>query len=223
MKGIIVAAGKGTRLGLPCKALAKIRGKYLIEYPLDVMKKSHIKEVIIVQHGRRIQKVIGNTYRKMKITYVQQKERKGIAHAISLTEKKVNGDDVLIILGDIIYNKCVLKMMDVFYGCEGIYPDLSFVCGGIMIKDRNLLKTSYGITQKGHFVEKPKNVSKLQYILGTGIYVASNRIFDNLKKQKPSARGELEITDALNVGKSFICILSGKYININTPEDLKKI
>jgi glucose-1-phosphate thymidylyltransferase len=223
MKGIIVAAGKGTRLGLPCKALAKIRGKYLIEYPLDVMKKSHIREVIIIQHGRRIEKAIGNTYRKMKITYVQQKERRGIAHAISLTEKKVNGDDVLIILGDVVYNKNVLSMMDVFYECKCVYPDLSFVCGGIEIKDKNLLKTSYGIITKGRFVEKPKKVSRLSSILGLGIYVASNNIFNNFKKQKPSKRGELEITDALNIGKSFICLLSGKYININTPEDLKKI
>jgi len=219
MIGIIPAAGKGKRLKMGCKALVKYKGKYLIEYPLQNMKQINIKKVIIIQHGNDILMTLGNYYEDIEIFYLQQKDRKGIAHAISLAEPYVN-DDMLIILGDIVYSgENLIEMKKAFDEKKSL---VSYV-GVQPVKNKLQIRKSYGITENGVFVEKPIDVTNLKPLLGLGIYMVSNKFFDAIKKTKPHPiSGEIEITETLNkLDMVMPFLLSGKYKNINSKEDLE--
>lgn len=216
MKGIIPAAGEGKRLGGACKALLKIDNKYLIEYPLMNMKDLGILEVIIVQHGDQIQKKLGDSYLGMKLNYVKQKERKGIAHAISLTKKLIGRDSFCIILGDIIYKGKDLWMMKIAFESS----DIDYMVALKQIRDKQEIKKSYGYLN-GKFIEKPKDVSDFPSFLGLGIYMANPTFFEAIKKTKP-VNGEIGITDALNEVKLIKPFLLNEfYQNINTKEELE--
>jgi len=215
MKGIIVAAGKGERLGGVCKALIKIDNKYLIEFPLGNMKDLGIKEVIIVQHGGAISEKLGNTYQDMKLIYVQQEERKGIGHAVSLTKDVIGDDSFCIILGDIIY-KGTLQIMKTTFETS----NLDCMVGLKQIQDREEIKKSYGHLN-GKFIEKPKDVSNFPHFLGLGIYMANPNFYKAIEKVRP-VNDEIGITDALNKVKRIRPFLLNEfYQNINTKEELE--
>ena len=221
MKGIIPAAGKGTRLGMGCKSLTKVNGCHLISYPLKNMKSLELEETIIVHNGNEIKDTIGNCYEGMKISYVEQKERKGIAHAVSLTEELVNGDDICIILGDIIYTGGDLKeMKDHFYDD----PKRSCLFGVKRVELKEEIMKSYGISYNGKIIEKPRYVKRLFPLLGLGIYMADYNFYDYINKTKTGMRGEVEITDTLeSISKDRINFheLKGFYANVNTVHELK--
>lgn len=216
MKGILVAAGKGSRFGGTCKALLKIDNKFLIEYPLMNMKNLGILEVIIVQYRDQIQEKFGDNYFGMKLNYVKQEERKGIAHAVSLTKELIKGDNFLIILGDIIY-KGDLDLMKTAFESQ----DLDCMVGFKMTKDKEEIKKSYGFFED-RYVEKPEDVSEFSSFLGLGIYMATPKFFEAIKKTKPGRNSEIQITDTLNqITKIKPFLLNGFYQNINTKEDLE--
>ena len=216
MKGIIVAAGKAERLGGICKALLKIDNKFLIEYPLMNMKDLGILEVIIVQHGDQIQKKLGENYLGMKLNYVEQKERKGIAHAVSLTKELIGRDSFCIILGDIIYKGKDLWMMRTAFE----YSKMDCMVALKQIKDKEEIKKSYGYLD-GKFIEKPKDVSEFPSFLGLGIYMANPNFYEAIKKTK-AVKGDIGITDALNEVKLIKPFLLNEfYQNINTKEELE--
>jgi len=223
MIGVIPSAGKGERFGGVCKALVMHRGQFLIENPLNLMNDLGLKKVIIIQHDKTIEETIGKKYKNLKLKYVQQKEQTGISDAILKAEKLVK-EDMLIIFCDIIYNgglkkmklnwddrkhpKSPLKKPIVMYGFQ-------------KVKDKNKIKKSYGIAKVcfGGFsiIEKPKDINILLPILGLGIYMANKNFFKYLKKTS-------EITNALNLVPSDEIKpfeLKGKYVNVNTKEDLK--
>jgi dTDP-glucose pyrophosphorylase len=218
MKGIIPAAGKAKRLGGKCKALTLIDGEYLLAHPLKNMLNLGVKEVIIIQHGREIEKEFGNEWNGIKLTYVQQRQRKGIAHAISLAERLIRDyDTICIILGDIIYKGDDLAVMKSAFELSALDALVAFK----MIADKSEIKKSYGYL-RGKFVEKPEDTSDFPNFLGLGIYMAKPDFFEAIARTKPSERGEIEITDTLNqIEKIQPFILRGFYTNVNTREELK--
>jgi glucose-1-phosphate thymidylyltransferase len=226
MKGIVVAAGKGTRLGSECKGLLDVAGKPLVTYALDVLSRSGIKEVMIVEHADAIRGRLGDHYAGMKLFYTQQAERKGIAHAIGLAESFAQGQPTAIVLGDIVYSGDMNDMRSIFYASIDDLRPFDFVAGMMPVDDKTQIKASYGVVRPyemgigARFIEKPENVDGLPNLLGTGIYIGGSKIFDIFRKLKPSARGELEITDALNLGHTYPCEINGSYVNVNTQEDL---
>jgi len=222
MLGIIVAAGKAVRLENKCKSLIRVGGKPIIEYIIQNMLPL-VNKIIIIQHGNEIEKAIGNDYLNIPIIYVQQKRRKGIAHAIYQCKREVE-EDMIIILGDIIYNGDLIDMKENFKESKAEF------CFGVQrIKDKNLIKKSYGITNDipMKVIEKPldSDLKNIKDYLGLGIYMATPKLFDYIKQTKINERTkEIEFTDTINVIPSEKCamrILDGFYVNINTKEDLK--
>ena len=217
MKGVVVAAGEGKRLGGTCKALLKIDKKYLIEYPLQNMKEL-VEEVIIIHHGPEIQKALGDNYQGMKLTYVEQDERKGIAHAISLAKDVIGDDMFCVILGDIIYKGEDLPIMKVCFENS----DLIGMPGFKLVQEeyREEIKKSYGFFED-RFIEKPTDLTGFSNFLGLGIYMFRKEFFGAIEKTK-AVNGEVGITDALNqVTKIKPYLLQGVYQNINTKEELE--
>ena len=103
MIGVIPAAGAGSRLGQGVKSLVKLRGRHLIEYPIGNMRSLGIKEAIIIENEGAVSSVLGSEVNGVQLSYVEQTERRGIAHAISLTEPNVGREDIFIILSDVVY------------------------------------------------------------------------------------------------------------------------
>lgn len=198
-KGIILAGGAGTRLypaSLPIsKILLTVYDKPMIYYPLTTLMLAGIKEILIISNPNDIdnfKKLLGDGSQiGISIEYAIQYETKGIADSFIIAEEFIGNDNVALILGD-----------NIFYG-EGFSDRL-----------KNIMETNTGATVFGYEVktpekfgivefdkqgnvvsieEKPKNPKSNFAVVG--LYFYNNKVVEYAKKLKPSARGELEITD----------------------------
>jgi len=203
VKGIILAGGSGSRLypitKVYSKQLALIYDKPLIYYPLSILMLGGIKDVLIISNKETIplyQQLFGNGSNiGMNFDYKIQPEPKGIAQAFILGEEFIGNDLSCLVLGDnIFYGK-----LDFFY--RALETKKGATIFGYKVHDPE----RYGIVEfdKSGIVlsieEKP--VKPKSHYAVPGLYVYDNRVVDISKNLKPSARGELEITD---VNKAYL-------------------
>lgn len=199
MKGIILAGGKATRLypitrGI-CKQMLPVYDKPLIYYPLSVLMLTGIRDVLIISTSHdipRFKDMLGEGKELgMNFSYYPQDEPRGIAEAFILGEKFIGKDNVCLVLGDnILYGHNLSDLLreaaDVKEGATifGYYVKDPERYGVIEFdKDKKVLSIQ----------EKPK-VPKSNWAV-TGLYFYDNKVVEIAKSLKPSARGELEITD----------------------------
>ncbi len=201
MKGIILAGGAGSRLypvsKIYSKQLTLIYDKPLIYYPLSILMLSDIREILIISNEETIpqyQKLFndGSDY-GMKIEYALQTAPNGIAESFIIGEKFIGSDGATLILGD-----------NIFYGnLDFVYNAIQKNDGATIFGYRVNDPERYGIVE---FDEKGKAISieekpakpKSNFAV-PGLYVYDNEVVSISKNIKPSARGELEITDVNNV------------------------
>ena len=202
-KGIILAGGAGSRLypitKVYSKQLALIYDKPLIYYPLSILMLGGIRDVLIISNDETIplyQQLFndGNNI-GMKISYAMQSAPNGIAEAFIIGEKFIGKDNVCLVLGDNIFYG------DLKFFYNGIKNNFGATIFGYQVNDPE----RYGIVEfdkNGKAIsieEKPKN-PKSHYAV-PGLYIYDNRVIEISKNLKPSARGELEITD---VNKAYL-------------------
>ena len=198
MKGIILAGGTGSRLNPATLAISKqlipIYDKPMVYYPLSTLMLAEIKDVLIITTKLDIERfkfLLGDGSQwGIKISYEIQESPRGIADAFIVAEKFINKSKVALILGD-----------NIFYGNE-LSRDLirakSF-SGATIFTSQVSDPKRYGIVEFDenntpiNLVEKPKS-PKSNYAI-TGLYFYDNKVIEVAKNLKPSARGELEITD----------------------------
>ncbi len=199
MKGIILAAGSGTRLypaSLPIsKILLPVYDKPMIYYPITTLMLAGIKDILIITNpfdAENFKRVLGDGSKLgVKFSYEIQKEPKGIAESFIIGEKFINGDNVALILGDNIFHGFGFSSMLKLVGLKNKGATIF----GYRVKDPE----RFGVVEfdeTGHAVsieEKPKN-PKSDFAV-TGLYFYDNKVVEYAKSLKPSARGELEITD----------------------------
>jgi len=202
MKGIILAGGMATRLKpltlVTNKHLLPVYNRPMIYYPLEAMKRAGIKEVLLTtssDHAGHFANLLqaGEDF-DLRLYYAIQKEAGGIAQAISLAEEFAHDEPILVILGDNIFNfdlkKAVTKLES---------ADRGAIIFGV---HRNTESKHYGVIEidnSGRVIsieEKPE-VPKSD-IAQTGIYMYDKNVFSYIRTLKPSARGELEVTDLNN-------------------------
>ncbi len=200
MKGIILAAGKGTRLypmTYPvCKPLLPIYDKPMIYYPLDVLLQAGIQDILIITppNGEieSFRKLLGDgSALGAHISYIEQPVARGIADALILSEEFVGGDRACLVLGDNIFfspffEDSLKQAVDSEEGATifGYYVDDPRPFGVVEFDEQgNVLSLE----------EKPKH-PKSNYIV-PGLYFYDHHACEIAKNLKPSARGELEITD----------------------------
>lgn len=197
MRGIILAGGAGSRLypisRVYSKQLTLIYDKPLIYYPLSILMLGGIKEILIISNEETIQlyqKLFNNgKHLGLSIEYAEQKAPNGIAESFIIGSSFIGNDTCSLILGD-----------NIFYGrLDFLYRALNKTKGATIFGYRVNDPERYGIVEfddSGKAIsieEKPKN-PKSNYAV-PGLYIYDNNVVDISRKLKPSARGELEITD----------------------------
>lgn len=214
MKGIILAGGSGTRLYPLTLAVSKqlmpIYDKPMIYYPLSTLMWSGINEILIISTPKDLplfQKLLGDgTKYGCQFQYAEQRHPNGLAEAFLIAEDFIGKDNVALILGD-----------NIFYGTglAKLLQQNNNLDGGIIYAYHVHDPERYGVVEfdKNENVisieEKPKN-PKSNYAV-PGIYFYDSSVVEKTKKIRPSARGELEITDInkayLKEGKLKVSIL----------------
>jgi len=228
LKGVVLHGGHGTRLRplthTGPKQLIPIANKPISQYVLEDLRDSVVKDIAIILgdiYPEKVKECYGDGANlSVNLTYVQQGDPKGIAHAVSLCEKFTGKDDFVVYLGDNLLKGGIKKYADEFRASR--HDAAILLCP---VKNPQLFGVAK-FDKNGKLVglvEKPKTPPS-QYAL-TGIYFFKPAIYDMIRKLKPSKRGELEITEAIHllveggydVGHH---IVSGWWKDTGSPEDI---
>lgn len=227
MKGIVLAGGLGTRLHpltkVTNKHLLPVFDKPMVYYPIETLVQAGIKDILLVTGGNNagdFLRLLGNgkDFGLSHLDYVYQEGEGGIAEALGLARYYASGQNIAVILGDNIIEDDITPYVDAFRKQERgakillkEVPDPHRFGVAVLEGDR-----------VAKIIEKPKDPPTPFAV--TGIYMYDARVFDIIPRLKPSARGELEITDVNNayieMGEMTYDTLKGWWTDAGTFESL---
>jgi len=202
MKGVILAGGLGTRLSpltnITNKHLLPIYDKPMIYYPIQTLVNAGIEDIMVVTGGNNagdFLRLLGNgrDFGLKWLRYAYQEGEGGIAEALGLAEHFAEREKIVVMLGDNIIEKNIIRAVNDFEGEEG--------GARIMLKEVDNPQ-DYGVAviegdRVVKILEKPDDPPTNYAVIG--IYMYDNRVFDYIGNLEPSDRGELEITDVNNM------------------------
>ncbi|HET7873233.1 MAG TPA: sugar phosphate nucleotidyltransferase [Terriglobales bacterium] len=227
MKGVVLAGGLGTRLHpltrITNKHLLPVYDKPMIYYPIQILVDAGITEIMVVTGGNSAGEFLrllrnGKDFGLQSVSFAYQEGEGGIADALKLAEPFVKGEKVCVVLGDNIIEKDILAAKQKFdRQAEGAMIMLKKVpdperFGVPEFQEQKLVRIE----------EKPKQPKSSYAVIG--VYFYDGSVFARALDLKPSARGELEITDVnnsyLREGKLSYAVLDGWWTDAGTFESL---
>ncbi len=227
MKGIILAGGRATRLRpltkITSKQLLPIYNKPMIFYPIETLVNAGITDILIIiapDYAGHFLNLLGSGKDfGAKFTYEIQEEPRGLSDAFIVGENFIGDDNVTMILGDNIFDHDFSEDIRNFQKGGHVF--------GKKVPDSN----RYGVIEfdENHnvlsIVEKPED-PKSDYAM-VGMYILDNRAAEFAKKVKPSARGEVEIPDLINMyrdlGELKVSIIEGMWEDAGTFDSLLRV
>ena len=227
MKGIVLAGGIGSRLypltRVTNKHLLPVYNKPMIFYPLQTLVDAGIKDILIVTGGQNAGDFLrllqnGKEFGLQQLSFAYQEGEAGIADALRLAEPWVKGESICVVLGDNIIEGSIREAAASFER-EG-------KGAMVMLKEvHDPQRFGVPVFETSRIVrieEKPKNPQSKYAVIG--IYLYDGTVFDRIRKLKPSARNEYEITD---INNSYIAegtlkhaVLDGWWTDAGTFESL---
>lgn len=234
MKALILAAGRGSRLGEHPddgnKCMLRLFGKPLVHYSLENAVRAGAEEIVIVvgYRAEAIINAIGIDFQGVRVRYVIQDEPRGLVHAIETSADPIDGHDFMLFLADeILWRPHHEQMLELFRD-----DDLFVICGVVQEKDRDEIKKTYALIEDERdrriyrLIEKPRRPPS--DIRGTGNCVFRSGILDYVELTPINqSRGEKELPDLIqcaiddgHIVKAFD--IGDGYVNINTPDDIER-
>ncbi|MEA1962705.1 MAG: sugar phosphate nucleotidyltransferase [Patescibacteria group bacterium] len=227
MKGIILAGGTATRLfpltTTTSKQLLPVYDRQMIFYPLNVLIKAGIKDILIIvapEHSGQFLNLLGSIFEKygIRIEFKVQKVPRGLADAFIVGENFIDDDSVIMVLGDNIFEDDFSEQIK------------NFKSGGLIFAKKVSDPDRYGIVKFDENMkaieiqEKPKEWLS-DYAI-PGLYVYDNRVVSIAKEVKPSERGEIEITSLhnryLEKQELEVAMVNGVWLDAGTFDSLLK-
>ncbi|MBE9222343.1 glucose-1-phosphate thymidylyltransferase RfbA [Cyanobacterium stanieri LEGE 03274] len=205
MKGIILAGGSGTRLypltTVTSKQLLPVYDKPMIYYPLSVLMLGNIKDILIISTPRDLpnfQKLLGDGNQfGINLSYTAQPSPDGLAQAFILAKDFIGQDSVAMILGDnIYYGNGLSKILK--KAKRNVENGQGTIFGYYVNDPERFGVVEFDQDYKVISIEEKPLQPKSNYCV-TGLYFYDNRVVSFAEQLKPSARGELEITDLNNI------------------------
>lgn len=228
MKGVILAGGTGTRLHpltkVTNKHLLPIYNKPMIFHPLETLIKGGIKEILIITGGEDVgdfMKLLGSGREfGVDLTYKIQDTAGGIAHALSLAKDFVGNEKFAVILGDNVFEDDISCHVNDFKNSN--FESMVFLKE---VHDPHRFGVAEVDGKKIISIEEKPKIPKTNFAV-TGLYMYTPKVFSIIKTLKPSARGELEITDVNNnyikSGSMTFSFLNGFWSDAGTFESMHR-
>ena len=226
MDAIIPAAGRGSRLGELTadrpKGLVEVGGRPLLAHVFETAVEAGADELVVVVGYEAAQIVdrFGDAFESVPITYVHQRERLGLGHAVLQAEPHVDGT-FLLVNGDNVFAGSVapavnaIEEADAVLAVEEVSPAVAATTG--------VIETDEAGRVTG-LVEKPAEPSST--LVTTGCYVLPDDIFHACALLRPSAEGEYQLSEAVSLlvraGYEVATVRLGECVNVNTPEDVER-
>jgi len=227
MKGLILSGGKGTRLRplthTSAKQLVPVANKPVLFYGIEAMVEAGIRDIGIVvgDTHAEIEAAVGDgSPFGARVTYIPQDAPRGLAHAVLISEPFLKGSRFVMYLGDNLLQRGITSLVEE-------YLSLGVDCEILLTKVPN--PSSFGVAELDgsgrvvRLVEKP--LEPRSDLALVGVYLFDDSIFEAARAIRPSARGELEITDAIqwlvDHGKSVHAhLVSGWWKDTGKAEDM---
>lgn len=227
MKGLILAGGYGTRLRplsyTSAKQLVPVANKPVLFYGLEALAEAGIRDIgIVVGHtAQEIMEAVGDGSRwGVRVIYIPQDAPRGLAHAVLISEEFMAGEPFVMYLGDNLVKDGIVPFVQEF--ARG-------GCNAQILLAHVPNPSQFGVAElgeNGHVVrleEKPANPKSDLALVG--VYLFDHHVFEAVKAIKPSARGELEITDAIQylVDAGYVVrphIITGWWKDTGKVEDM---
>jgi len=228
MKGVILAGGTGSRLSpltrVTNKHLLPIYDRPMVFYPIQTLVNAGITDILLVTGGQNAGEFLrllgnGKDFGLKHINYTYQEGEGGIADALRLAEHFADSQPICVVLGDNIIETGILAAKEEFErtGCVG---------GHIILKEvvdpQRFGVPAFDGDRIIRIEEKPKEPKSPYAVIG--IYMYDSKVFEYIRRLRPSARGEFEITDVNNLylaeGRLSYSVLEGWWTDAGTFESL---
>jgi len=230
MHGVVPAAGEGTRLrpltDAQPKGMVTVAGEPLLAHVFATLCESGVDELIVVVGYRkaRIIEHFGDTYRGLPITYVHQREPRGLGHAVLQAAPYVDGP-FIVCNGDNVFEGDLAWALEEY---EQADADAAVVVASVAREtatDTGVVTVDADDNRVTDIVEKPADPPST--LATTGCYIATPELFDALRLLRPSARGEYELADGIGVliraGADVLALRSKhRRVNVNEPSDIDR-